>query len=130
MSLYLRPDRNMVSWFEIPVLDFERAKTFYSTILNIEDMQTEKSDVHDIGFFTLYKNKVSGAIVRSKGYEPSKKGPLIYLNANPSMDETLARIEKMGGNIVVPKTVISKKAGCIARFEDLEGNLLALHAKS
>lgn len=130
MSLYLRPDRNMISWFEIPVLDFQRAKKFYSAILNIEDMQTEQSETHDIGFFTLYKNKVSGAIVRAKGYEPSKKGPLLYLNADPSMDQTLARIEENGGKIIVPKTVISKTAGCIARFEDLEGNLLALHAKN
>ena len=28
--------KNAISWFEIPVLDFERAKTFYQTIFDFE----------------------------------------------------------------------------------------------
>ena len=29
-------ENNMVGWFEIPVADMDRAKTFYNTVFNIE----------------------------------------------------------------------------------------------
>ena len=27
---------NMISWFEVPVLDMDRAKKFYETVFNVE----------------------------------------------------------------------------------------------
>lgn len=35
-------DTNAINWFEIPVTDIDRAKTFYETILNIK-MVTPKT---------------------------------------------------------------------------------------
>lgn len=36
-------DHNMVGWFEVPVTDMERAKTFYECVFNIE------ISVHNLG---------------------------------------------------------------------------------
>ena len=35
----------MVAWFEIPVVDMDRAKLFYETVFNVE------ISVHDLGGF-------------------------------------------------------------------------------
>jgi len=38
------------------------------------------------------------------------------------------RIEKAGGKILMPKTLISQQIGYMAFFTDTEGNRMALHA--
>ena len=62
-------------------------------------------------------------------YKPSPTdGPLIYLNANPDVQNVLDKIEAAGGKIVVPKTEISPEYGHMAVFTDTEGNRIALHS--
>jgi predicted enzyme related to lactoylglutathione lyase len=62
-------------------------------------------------------------------YKPSATdGPLIYLNANPDVQEVLDKVEKAGGKIVVPKTQISPEHGYMAVIMDTEGNRIALHS--
>ena len=63
-------------------------------------------------------------------YIPGNAGPLVYLNANPSIDSVLARIEQAGGRVLIPKNQISEQRGYMAVFEDTEGNRIALNAMS
>ena len=70
---------------------------------------------------------VGGAIIKSKGYEPSDQGSTIYLNGGDDLSLPLARIEAAGGKVVVPKTAIGDN-GFMAQFMDTEGNKLALHS--
>jgi hypothetical protein len=127
MSLFLshKREKNFVNWVEIPVSDFERAQRFYEILLGTK-LEVETSGAYTIGFFPLYKKMVGGAIIQGKGYVPSKEGALVYINAGVNFDLVLNRIESAGGKIVVGKNEIPN--GYIARFEDTEGNLLALHA--
>jgi len=60
---------------------------------------------------------------------PSKEGSIIYLNANPALDNVLVRIEGAGGEVVVPKTQITEEIGYMAFFIDTEGNKVALHSQ-
>ncbi|MFD2273604.1 hypothetical protein ACFS07_28025 [Undibacterium arcticum] len=53
---------------------------------------------------------------------------MIYLDAGPSIDRVLARIEPAGGSIQMGKTELPRELGYIAHFIDTEGNRLALHA--
>jgi predicted enzyme related to lactoylglutathione lyase len=55
-------------------------------------------------------------------------GSVIYLNANPSIQEVIDRIEPAGGKILMPKTHISEDVGFMSFFADTEGNRMALHA--
>ena len=73
---------------------------------------------------------VGGALVHNKEfYKPSSTdGPLVYLNANPDVQNILDRIEKAGGKIAIPKTMISPEYGHMAVFIDIEGNRVALHS--
>ena len=123
--------KNAISWFEIPATDLSRAQKFYETIFNIQmipfdtpNFQMRMFPVEDM------MNGIGGAISKAEGfYKPSATdGPLVYLNANPDVQNVLDKIEAAGGKIVVPKTQISPEFGYMAVFLDTEGNRVALHS--
>lgn len=119
--------QNMISWFEIPVSDFERAKKFYETIFEIEMTVSEIQD-YKMAFFPAFEDKIGGAICFGEGYIPSGAGTLTYLNANPDLNLVLDRATQCGGRVIVPKTLISENAGYYAFLVDTEGNRIALHS--
>jgi len=124
---------NSLNWFEIPALDIERSRKFYEAIFDIklESMEMDAMDMKMATFpFTPGTGKASGAIVQSQMHKPSTDGSIIYLNANPAMDNVLGRIEESGGQIVIPKTNISDDIGFMAFFIDTEGNKVALHSQN
>ena len=122
---------NSLNWFEIPVTDMQRAKHFYQVIFGMHMNETEMMGMQ-MAFFP-YENgsgRASGALVKSDQHKPSKEGVLVYLNANPSMDSVLEKIEPMGGAIQMPKTQIAPEIGYMAFFTDTEGNRIALHSQN
>jgi len=123
--------KNAISWFEIPTIDLNRAQKFYETIFNIRmipfdtpNFQMRMFPIEDM------MNGIGGAISKAEGsYKPSATdGPLVYLNANPDVQNVLDKIEGAGGKIIVPKTQISPEFGYMAVFVDTEGNRVALHS--
>ncbi len=123
--------KNAISWFEIPATDIDRAQKFYESIfsvqmvpLNTPNIQMRMFPVEDM------MTGIGGAICfAGEFYQPSASaGPLIYLNANPDVQNVLDRVEAAGGKIVVPKTQISPEHGFMAIFVDTEGNRIALHS--
>lgn len=120
--------KNAVNWVEIPVTDFDRAKKFYSTIYDFE-MPDMEMGPNRMGFL-LYDQGggIGAAIVSGDGYTPSKDGVKVYLNGGVDLDIILARVEKAGGKVVLPKTQITPELGYFATFEDLEGNHISLHS--
>ena len=123
--------KNAVSWFEIPTADLDRAQKFYETIFGITliplDVQNLKMRMFPIEDPT---SGIGGALCYNKDfYKPSPtEGPLLYLNANPDVQDILDRVENAGGKIVVPKTQISPEYGHMAVLIDSEGNRIALHS--
>ncbi|HXB11216.1 MAG TPA: VOC family protein [Bacteroidia bacterium] len=123
---------NALNWFEIPAKDITRAKKFYETIFatKMEDMP-EMMGMKMTSFPAEMGNgKVSGAIAQSDMHKPSTDGAVVYLNANPNIQNVLDRIEKAGGKVVMPKTQISPEIGNMAFFIDSEGNKVGLHAQN
>jgi len=118
--------RNTINWFELPVVNFERAKKFYESIFKME-MSDNMMGPYRMGFFPADGQGVSGAIVHGDGYTPSDKGSMVYLNADGIIDEVLGRIPQAGGKVVVPRTPITPEIGDFAVFIDSEGNKVALH---
>lgn len=114
-----------INWFEIPVVDFDRAKTFYETVL---DMKIGEMPFPGgkYGIIAHYEQSVGGGLVLGDGYTPSDKGSIIYLNGGDDLAIPLSRVEGAGGQIVLPKTSIGQN-GYIAHFIDTEGNKVALH---
>jgi uncharacterized protein len=122
---------NALNWFEISVSDINRAKQFYETVFGIQMKQQEMMGMKMAMFPAEDMNgKVSGSLVESASHKPSTAGAKIYLNANPDMSIVLAKIDKAGGSIQMPKTRISDEIGFMAFFTDTEGNAVALHSNN
>lgn len=121
--------RNTINWFEIPVTEVERAKKFYSTILDFTFGEDMEMMGNHMSFFPESKDSgaVSGTLVKSENHRPSQGGVVIYLNANPKqIDTILSKVEAAGGQIVMPNTSLGPN-GEIAMFADTEGNIIGLH---
>ena len=124
---------NVLTWFEIPVSDIDRAKKFYETILNIE--MAKRTDGNDEAvFFPFNPNiiqatsgRVTGVLSKIQRNSPSSNGTVVYINASPNIQTVLDKIESAGGKIIAPKTQIP--AGFIAIIIDSEGNKVGLHAE-
>ena len=121
--------KNVINWFEIPVTDFNRAKQFYETIFRIE-MPVRDMGGAKMGFFHFDPGSgvVGGAICEGEGYLASHRGPKIYFNGNPDLDEILSRVSDAGGEVLVRKELITPEVGYMAVFRDTEGNHLYLHS--
>jgi len=109
------------------VADFARAKAFYETVLGrpIEPMVMGSTTM---GFLSTDPNAVGGAIVSGEGASPSRQGTTVYLNGGDDLAPMLARVERAGGSIAVPKTEIGNDFGFFAHFIDTEGNRVGLHS--
>ncbi|MBO0322455.1 VOC family protein [Muricauda sp. CAU 1633] len=122
---------NLVGWFEIPVVDIDRAKKFYDAVFRVE-IQLHDLGGTKMGWFPADHGKpgASGSLIQNKDwYTPSEReGVLIYFNSIDLQNE-LDRIEPNGGKIVQAKTQISPDIGYMAVFLDSEGNRIALHSR-
>lgn len=128
-------DINMISWFEIPVTDMDRAKKFYETVFNVEIAINDFGGVI-MGWFPPAEDitapGISGSLVYHKEeYTPSAThGTLVYFNSQSGdLSNELDRVEAAGGKILRGKSLISNEIGYMALVLDSEGNRIALHSK-
>ena len=123
--------KNAINWFEIPVKDFDRAKTFYEAVFETKmDTMTMEEMGMTMAFFPAdWENGIGGGIAFGPGYEPTDKGSLIYLNGGDDLDAPLSRVEKAGGKVILPKTSLGQH-GFMGQFIDTEGNRVAFHSRS
>ena len=123
---------NALNWFDIPATDIARAQKFYETAFDIKmDDMGDMMGMKMVGFPSDMGNgKVSGALVQSAQHKPSADGAVLYLNANPSIQAVIDRIDAAGGKVVMPKTQISPEIGYMAFFMDTEGNKIGLHGQN
>ena len=123
---------NVVNWFDIPVSNLDRARTFYGTVLDTEltppmDLGMEGPSEGGVQAIFPAREGVGGALVQSAHYRPSQEGSVIYLNGGEDLSVPLGKVEAAGGKIVMDKTGIGEN-GFIAFFQDTEGNKVGLHS--
>ena len=118
----------MVSWFEIPVNDMERAKQFYETVFKVE-IKVQDFDGTLMGWFPDNNGVygATGSLIKQASYIPSETGTLVYFMSNDVKIE-LDRVIEAGGKVYQEKTKISEENGCMGVFIDTEGNRVALHS--
>ncbi len=122
--------KNAISWFEIPATDLDRAQKFYETIFSMHLLPMDMPSIKMRMFPLEDMMGVGGAVVDSGGFHsPSATaGPLIYLNANPDLQQVLDKVDAAGGKIMMPKTEISPEYGYMAVIIDTEGNRIGFHS--
>jgi hypothetical protein len=123
--------KNVISWFQIPVTDFERAVRFYNTILSIDLLESKGIGVR-VAFFPhdMKGGEVGGALYQGIGFVPSVDGTVVMLNAGKELSIILSKIEQAGGSISMPKTPINNKTGFLSYIIDTEGNRVGLYSKN
>ena len=122
---------NVVGWFEIPVLDMDRAVRFYETVFAL------KLDRHELGllemaWFPWLQEGMgsSGSLVRSQFHRPSEDGVRIYFTAfSGDVAVEAGRAAAAGGEVLLPRTLISEDVGYMAIIRDTEGNRICLHSR-
>jgi hypothetical protein len=117
---------NPVVYFEIPVLDMDRATRFYKSVFNFA-FEKEVIDKNDMALFPFEEEStgISGALAKGEIYKPTKDGVVIYFKTE-NIDKTLSLAIQNGGQILYPKKS-NGDLGFVAEFEDSEGNRIALH---
>lgn len=118
----------VINWFEIPVSDMARARAFYETVLEIRFREESCNPGMEMSVFPYSEPHTGGALCRMEHLAPSRQGILIYLNAGEDLSPALARVEAAGGDVVMPRTLLSPEIGAIAVFRDSEGNHIGLHS--
>ncbi|MGV3611454.1 MAG: VOC family protein [Fluviicola sp.] len=118
---------NLISIVEIPVTDFPRAIEFYQSILGISIEEAEMDGVK-MGILPNDEGTVNVVLAKGSDYKPTTDGAVLYLNAGKDLQSTLDKVEKNGGQVIVPKTQISPEMGFFALFIDTEGNKMGLHS--
>ncbi len=124
--------QHAINWFEIPVLDMNRAMQFYKAMSD-KALRREPFGApgEEIAVFEAGgEGSVQGALLLRKGSQPSASGTIVYLNAAPSIDAWLGRVVAAGGNIAFPKFTLPDGNGFIAHIIDSEGNRVGLHTEA
>ncbi len=119
--------KSYISIFEIPATDISRAIEFYQAILDINIEKMEMPGM-EMGILPYEGQMVTGVIMKGEGFQPSADGVTIYLNGEDNLQAILDKVEKNGGNIIVPKTPHADESGYFAMFFDSEGNKMGLHS--
>lgn len=115
-------------WFEIPVVEMERAMRFYGLVLEVT-LTCEPFGSMELAVFPHDPARhVTGALLRLEHCVPSQQGSTVYLSVD-DVTATLARVEEAGGTVVLPRTVLPEGRGSFAQFRDSEGNRVGLWAQ-
>jgi uncharacterized protein len=126
----LRTDLNAAGWFEIPVRDLARAKSFYEHLLGIQldTMPKQEGCEYEMAMFPgkMEQSGATGCLSKGPEATPSDKGTLIYFNVT-DIDSVLDRVRQYGGKVLREKQEIGEY-GFIGIFEDPEGNRLGIHS--
>ena len=120
--------RHALNWFEIPVRDIDRAQRFYESLLGTT-LRREAMGPQTLAVFPYGEAGVGGCLLAGAAApQPATHGTLVYLDAQPSLDAVLARVESAGGRVTTPKVQLPGDMGCFAHITDSEGNRVGLHS--
>jgi predicted enzyme related to lactoylglutathione lyase len=121
--------RSAITWFEIPLTDFDRARRFYEAILETP-LREERFGPGRIAIFPHAEDAVGGCLDESSESRPSSAGVVVYLDVNGRLDRSLELVPGAGGSVAAPKTALPPGMGWVAQIIDSEGNRVGLHAIS
>ncbi|MFN8167886.1 MAG: VOC family protein [Candidatus Nanopelagicales bacterium] len=115
------------TWFEIPVVDLERAIDFYERVLLVE-LERDVVDGHDAAYFPAVDGPVgaAGALMHGESYVPSADGTRVYLGVD-DLEGVLERAVAAGGQVLYPATEVAGTV--VAEISDSEGNRVALQSE-
>jgi uncharacterized protein len=130
MATATKTSTNPVVWFEIYVDDFNRAVTFYETVLaiHLNAMPDPSDQGMQMASFARQQDapNSSGALIKMEGVKAGGNSTIVYFSCDDCAVET-ARVPGAGGRIFKDKMSI-KPHGFMSLCFDSEGNMFGLHS--
>lgn len=125
-------NNNVICWFEIYVENIERAKKFYTEVLDTQFNDApaiEGSGDLKMSFFSSPENQgVSGALIQMEQAKTGNetKTTIVYFPCEDcSIEES--RVEKAGGKVIQPKMSLGEYGYCSICL-DTESNSFGLYS--
>lgn len=115
---------NTINWFDLPVINLQRAINFYHRVLNVDISE----EFPGVAVISHQQNDVAGCLYVSDTYQPSIHGALLYFNVTGRLKEAIATAEEHGATIEQPLHPIGPH-GYRSILIDCEGNRVALHSE-
>lgn len=120
--------KRLVSFFEIPATDFNRAICFYEAVLNVE-LSVMECDTERMAFFPEEAGEFPGAVSQADGFNPSADGVMVSL-LTEDMNAALSAVQQNGGKVICSKTKTEAEGrGYFAIITDSEGNRVGLYSE-
>jgi predicted enzyme related to lactoylglutathione lyase len=119
--------KKLIHWFDIPVLDIERAGKFYGQILGVELRHIDAPPDFVMKWFPSDDPHGGGGLIQGGGRAPSGEGTVVYFNGGDDLNSVLNRVEPAGGKVIMPKSGNAQN-GYVAFFFDTEGNRVGLQS--
>ena len=118
-------EKNRAVWFDIPVVDLERAGVFYASVLGIKVQQEEYEGCH-FGILE-HQDGNGGCLFENSKEVSSDRGILVYFNVDKRIKNAVSQVAKHGGTVIKDIHAIGQH-GFRAIAIDSEGNRIALHS--
>ncbi len=106
---------------EIPADDVARAQAFYEALFGWKIAPVEGFEGYNSVMVSDNEDDLHGALMQREHEEHR----FVTYISTPSVDESLAKLESLGGTMVVPKMPVPGM-GWFAQFRDPEGNVFGL----
>jgi len=121
---------NTIVWADIPVADLDRARKFYSAVLQADIEMMPGMDSVALLPGDPMNGDVSGDLVKREDYPPGAGGVTIYFDSKGDPEGMVERAVAAGGKVLMPVTSMGDMVGFIGFFEDSEGNRIGVHKPS
>lgn len=113
-----------ITHIEIPAPSLDSAIRFYS-----EAFDWKIEIINDkYAFFMIGNTSTGGGLDATLVPAAKNCGPQVCIDVD-HIDETLGKIESLGGSIIMPKTEIPDGHGFYACFQDPNHNYLQIHSR-
>jgi predicted enzyme related to lactoylglutathione lyase len=120
--------KHNIVWFDVPVVDLDRAIRFYSAVLNAE-VKKEDAGGMSLAMLPTPEGGQMGCLCVVEGFKPSADGIMIYFGVNGRLKEAVAAVRANGGTVQSDVHSIGPY-GFRAEVLDSEGNCIALHSET
>lgn len=116
-------------WFDVPVLDLDRAIRFYSGVLGAP-VKKEEIEGISLGMLAMPDGAQMGCLVAGvDDFKPSADGVMVYFNCNGRLRAAVTAVKAGGGTVQKDVHAIGPY-GFRAEVLDSEGNCIALHSEN
>lgn len=117
---------NAAVWFEIPVTDLDRARSFYGAVLQTELNDDRTGPIPMANFPTRQKGGVAGHLYQGKP-SGTDSGNTVHLASPEPLEAALDRVRDKGGKVV--SDIIKLPEGRFAYCRDPDGNSFGLFTR-